>query len=493
MTKENQDTILSQDIDQQYIQQWVAVQNRLKSAIGASAFDNWIAPLQLHDVGKNNVVLTTSQGYLCDWINNQYGKRIREFWLSENPNITHVDIIVDEQAKPRKISYKNTIAPKYQKNTPPRLNTQSPKPTLPKQPHQSIPQPRVGNGYHKHKESMIGFHIKDEMNFNNFFVNNTNESAWRSCKSLEDGAMRYNPIYIYGQSGVGKTHLLNAVAHHMQQKSHAKIIIVTSDQFMYYFVRSLQQKEAIAFKEELRCADYLFIDDVQFLNTNPNILLEFTHTLNSLLDRNKQIIVTGDRPPQELQDLDTRTRTRLAGGLVVEIEAPDVDLCTKIIRHKAKVFQWDIEPQAEEYLAYKFKSSLRELSGALNRLHHLQSFANNAKITLETCEKQVKDIISAPDKRISIEDIQDIVSEHYGIRRIEMQSARKNRDVVRPRQIAMYLSKQMTARSLPEIGRKFGGRDHSTVIYGIRRIEELLAKDAFFREELSHIRRIIEE
>ena len=477
-------------LDDITIKQWTIVKSRLRSTIGASAFKNWIVPLEFKGIKNNHVVLFAQQKYLRDWVANQYTKCILEFWLLENNHIQNVDIITKIEKNIKTIATQKHNPYAYQKSQEDKLTNKlsfysHKKPT--KTYNKDIDSK-------KYNHQMIKSHIKEQMSFDNFFVNHTNEMAWRSCKALEDAETHYNPLYIYGKSGVGKTHLLNAVAfHHSQYHPNLKLMILTSDQFMYYFVRALQQKEAIAFKDTLRQADYLLIDDIQFLNNSTNILLEFTHTLNFLLDRNKQIIVTGDRPPHELDNIDMRIRSRLASGLATEIIQPDIALCLEVIHSETNLAQWDMCDEVKDFLARKFNGSIRELRGALNRLITLRRLQNKENLTLEECQQHIKDIISSPEKRITIEDIQRTVSDHFGIRKIEMQSARKSRDVVRPRQIAMYLAKQMTARSLPEIGRKFGGRDHSTVIYGIRRIEEQIAKDKYLNDEVSYIRKIIEE
>ena len=302
----------------------------------------------------------------------------------------------------------------------------------------------------------------------------------------------FNPLFLYGGVGLGKTHLMHAVAWHIRESAPAPpVLYLSAEKFMYRFVRALRFQDTMAFKEQFRSVDVLMIDDVQFIAGKDATQEEFFHTFNALVDQGKQIIISADKSPADLQGMEERLRSRLGCGLVADIHATTYELRLGIIAAKIEQMKVEVPRKVSEFLAHKITSNVRELEGALNRVvAHAQLVGRD--ITLESTQEVLHDLLRANDRRITIEEIQKKVAEHYNIRVADMHSARRARQVARPRQVAMYLAKQLTARSLPEIGRKFGGRDHTTVMHAVKKIEELSAGDSSFAEDVELLRRMIE-
>ena len=306
----------------------------------------------------------------------------------------------------------------------------------------------------------------------------------------------YNPLYLHAGVGLGKTHLLHAIGHEARRNGR-RVIYLTADRFMYGFVAALKAQTALAFKERLRGIDLLILDDVQFIQGS-SIQQEFGHTLNSLIDSGRQIVVASDRPPTELESLDERVRSRLAGGLVVEIGALDEQLRASILAARVSTVKmphagFDVGPAVIAYVARAIAANGRDLEGAVNRLLAHATLTGSA-ITLETAEIAIRDLVrNREPKRVKIEDIQKLVARHYNVSRSDILSERRTAAVVKPRQIAMYLAKVLTLRSLPEIGRRFGGRDHTTVLHAVRKIEKLLGEDTALNDEVELLKRMLQE
>jgi chromosomal replication initiator protein len=302
----------------------------------------------------------------------------------------------------------------------------------------------------------------------------------------------FNPLYLYGGVGLGKTHLMHAIAWHIRtQNPRRKVIYMSAEKFMYQFVRALRYKDTVAFKEQFRSVDALMIDDVQFIGGKDSTQEEFFHTFNALVDQNRQIIISADKSPSDLQGLEERMRSRLGWGLVADIHPTTYELRLGILQAKAEKLGGQIPSKVLEFLAHKITSNVRELEGALNRIMAHAQLVGRAT-TLEMAQEVLHDLLRANDRRVTIDEIQKRVAEHYNIRLADMHSARRARAVARPRQVAMWLCKQLTPRSLPEIGRKFGGRDHTTVMHAVRRIEELRAADRGMAEDIELLRRMLE-
>ncbi len=301
-----------------------------------------------------------------------------------------------------------------------------------------------------------------------------------------------NPLYLQGGVGLGKTHLMHAIAWHIQKTSpQRKVLYLSAEKFMYQFIKALRSKDAIAFKEQFRSVDVLMIDDVQFISGKDSTQEEFFHTFNALIDQNKQLVISCDRSPSDLDGIEERVRSRLGWGLVADIHCTTYELRLGILQSKiANMPGVEVPPKVLEFLAHKITSNVRELEGALNRVVAHATLVGRA-VTLEATQEVLQDLLRANDRRITIEDIQKQVATHFNIKVSDMHSARRSRSVARPRQVAMYLSKKLTAKSLPEIGRKFGGKDHTTVIHAVRRIEEICGADNEFAQDVELLTRML--
>ena len=308
----------------------------------------------------------------------------------------------------------------------------------------------------------------------------------------EAESVPFNPLFLYGGVGLGKTHLMHAIASHIRKTTpERRVIYLSAEKFMYQFIRAMRFKDTMAFKEQFRSVDVLMIDDVQFFSGKDNTQEEFFHTFNALVDHNRQVIISADKSPNDLEGMEDRMKSRLGWGLVADIHPTIYELRLGILQSKAEQMNFDIPPKVLEFLAHRITSNVRELEGALNRLVAYAKLVGRP-IALDNTQEVLQDILRANDRKVTIEEIQKRVAEHYNIRLGEMFSARRSRAIARPRQVAMYLSKQLTERSLPEIGRKFGGRDHTTVMHAVRKIDELCALDSSFSEDVELLRRMLE-
>jgi chromosomal replication initiator protein len=307
----------------------------------------------------------------------------------------------------------------------------------------------------------------------------------------ESPTVAFNPLFLYGGVGLGKTHLMHAIAWHLLRTApERKVIYLSAERFMYEFVRALRFKDTMAFKEQFRNVDVLMIDDVQFISGKESTQEEFFHTFNTLVDQNHQVIVSADKSPADLEGMEDRLKSRLGWGLVADIHPTSYELRLSILMTKVESQSVPVPTKVLEFLAHKITSNVRELEGALNRLIAHASLIGGT-ITLESAQEVLRDLLKSYDKYLSIEDIQKKVAEHFNIKLADMHSPRRARALARPRQVAMYLSKQLTSRSLPEIGRKFGGRDHTTVMHGVKKIEELLQLDPGLEEEIDLLTRAL--
>ena len=347
-------------------------------------------------------------------------------------------------------------------------------------------------------DGLAGSPLDRRMTFATFLVGRSNQlahaSALRLAKSAPGEPLLYNPLYIHASVGLGKTHLIQAVANEAADQGR-RVIYLTAEKFMYGFVAALKAQTAIAFKERLRAIDVLVIDDVQFLQ-GKSIQQEFCHTLNALIDAGRQIVIAADRPPADLESLEERVRSRLAGGLCVEMGALDEQLRIKILETRIAVARlsqpsFDVPAPVVAFVARSIQTNGRDLDGAVNRLL-AHAMLSGVPLTIETSEAAIRDLVRTREpKRVKIEDIQKLVATHYNVSRADILSSRRTATVVRPRQIAMYLSKVLTLRSLPEIGRRFGGRDHTTVLHAVRKIEGLTLKDGMLSEEIELLKRML--
>jgi len=460
-------------------EEWARVRGRLRAEVGDAAFRSWLKPLTL--VGAKNGVarMSVPTRFMRDWVVSNYAERIRILWQDEDVGIERVEIVVQPPPRP---APKPDCAPKAAESRPPRQPVAAP-----------AVAPAVARNEADNSYRDLSAPLDRRFTFEDFVVGKPNELAYAAARRVaEAGSVPFNPLFLYGPVGLGKTHLMHAIAWEIGARyPKRRIIYLSAEKFMYQFVRALRTKDTVAFKDQFRSVDVLMIDDVQFIGGREATQEEFFHTFNALVDQNRQVVISADKSPSDLEGVEERMRSRLGWGLVADIHPTTYELRLGILQAKAEKTEPEIPAKVLEFLAHKITSNVRELEGALNRIVANATLVGRP-ITLESSRELLHDLLRANDRRVTIEEIQKRVSEHFNVRVTDMHSARRARAVARPRQVAMYLSKQLTARSLPEIGRKFGGRDHTTVMHAVRKIEELKSTDPGFAEDIELLRRMLE-
>jgi chromosomal replication initiator protein len=390
-------------------------------------------------------------------------------WCNENDSVQSVDISIFTDRAQKAAAAPETIAPVIQKSS--KILTTS-----------------------MSQAAQISASLDKRFTFNKFVVGKPNEFAYAAARRVAETltSTPFNPLFLYGGVGLGKTHLMHSIAWHIREQTpHRNVIYLSAEKFMYRFIRALREQTTVDFKEQFRSVDVLMIDDVQFIAGKDSTQEEFFHTFNALVDEGRQIVLSADKSPSDIEGMEERLVSRLNCGLVADIHATTYELRLGILQSKAQQFSIQIPPKILEFLAYKITANVRELEGALNRVvAHSQLVGRD--ITLEATQDVLHDLLRANDRRVTIEEIQKQVASHFNIRMADMHSARRARSVARPRQVAMYLAKQLTSRSLPEIGRKFGGRDHTTVMHAVRKVDELREHDPNFAEDVELLKRMLE-
>jgi len=466
--------------------QWDRVCRRLRAEIGEDVYTSWFTSIALEPVVGESLRLSVPTRFLRNWIQSHYGERLLTLCSEEFPDVRRVDLVVRTTltrvtADPARTPRAEAAAQSGDRGI-----------TVGRGMIRSIEEGRIqGSG---------GSPLDPRFTYATFLVGRSNALAHAAARQVVEStpgtAARFNPLYIHSAVGLGKTHLLQAVVW-AGEASGRRMLYLTAEKFMYGFVAALKSQSAIAFKEALRGIEVLVIDDLQFLQ-GPKVQLEFCHTLNALVDAGRQVVIAADRPPAELESLEERVRSRLAAGLVVEIAPLESDLRQRILESriaalKAQHPDFDVPPLVLQHVSQQVTQNGRDLDGAVNRLlAHNQ--LSGRPVTLEMAEEVIRDLIRPADpRRIRVEDILRIVAKHYGVSRADLLSSRRTANVVRPRQIAMYLAKTLTLRSLPEIGRRFGGRDHTTVLHAVRKIEGLVQGDKGLAEEIDALKRLLQE
>lgn len=453
---------------------WARVRSRLQTEVGDIEYRTWLRQMALAGRDGDEVTLHLPTRFLRDWVRSHYGDRLAELFRAEDQSVQHVDIRVGGVVTQ---SESSVAAP---------VVKLADKPTVKAAAIDHRPDPRAD----------LVAPLDRRFTFDSFVVGKPNEFAYACARRVAEhpASPGFNPLFLYGGVGLGKTHLMHAIAWSVSKHpdgSAASVAYMSAEKFMYRFISAIRNQQTIEFKEQLRSVDVLMIDDLQFLIGKDNTQEEFFYTFNALVDAGKQIVVSADQSPSDLSGLEARLRTRLGCGMVADIHATTFELRISILESKAQLAGIKVIPKVLEFLAHKITSNVRELEGALNRLiAHANLFGR--PVTLETTQEVLHDILKAYDRRVSIEEIQKRVAEKWNIRLTDMSSARRARAVARPRQVAMYLAKQLTSRSLPEIGRMFGNRDHTTVMHAVSRINELMERDTAFAEEVELLRRMLE-
>ena len=474
---------------------WARIRGRLRAEFGDAAYRNWLRALTLDELRDGTVRIAAPTRFKRDWIDNHFGEQLRKLWQAEDETVRRVEIIVQPERAGHPVSDADESADADAPETPEQAAGAHSAPALAqRRPGLSPAAPLSAPAEADVAERVDAFsaRLDPRSTFENFIVGKPNELAYAAARQVAEASnVRFNPLFLYGGVGLGKTHLMHAIAWHIRKRQPTrKVVYLSAERFMYEFIRALRIKETVAFKERFRSIDVLMVDDVQFFSGKDSTQEEFFHTFNALVDQNRQVVISADKSPNDLT-VEERVKSRLAWGLVADIHPTTYELRLGILQSKAEQAQAKVPPNVLEFLAHRIASNVRELEGALTRLLAHADFIGRP-ITLDSAQEVLKDLLRANNRQVTIEEIQKRVAEHYNIKFGDMHSPRRARAVARPRQVAMYLAKALTSRSLPEIGRKFGGRDHTTVMHAVRKVEELRATDPNFNEDVELLRRMIE-
>ncbi len=486
-----------------YEEAWARVRGRLRVEAGEAAYGSWLKPLTLVGVNGGAVRMAVPTRFMRDWVLGNYKDVLLTLWRQEDESILNAEVVV--QPPPRR-SDKSDPRAVHSTPTPartPRARVDaagtaaaatSANGTGPRE--HNAGDHRAGDhraGDPKVGHPDVGAPLDSRLTFDNFVVGKSNEFAYAAARRVADApAVPFNPLFLYGSSGLGKTHLMHAIAWEIRARApQRRVIYLSAEKFMYEFVRAVRTKDTMAFKDQFRSVDVLMIDDLHCIAGREMTQEEFFHTFNALVDQNRQVVISADKSPSDLDGVEERMRSRLGWGLVADIHPTTYELRLGILQAKAERASVEVPVKVLEFLAHKITSNVRELEGALIRIvAHAELIGR--PITMETTQEVLQDLLRSHDRKVTIDEIQKRVAEHFNIRITDMHSARRARAVARPRQVAMYLAKQLTSRSLPEIGRKFGGRDHTTVMHAVRKIDELKLGDPGFAEDVDLLRRMLE-
>ncbi len=453
-------------------EKWRRVQARLRASVGEKVYSSWFTRLKIDRFDSGKLVLSLPTRFLCNWIKSHYLDKLLGLWREEIGQIGQIEIFVRQYGQ----SSENNEAKETEQLS-----------ARPVSSGNALEEQRADGSWRAILRQGNGNGINSAMTFGSYVVGDSNELSCVAAKrAVIDGrgaTSGFNPLYIHGSVGVGKTHLLNAIAGEICARSpDLNVLFLSAERFMFSFVAALRSRDTLAFKNYLREVDVLLIDDMQFLR-GPTVQREFCHTFNELVDARRQVVVAGDLPPAELNRLDTRMRSRLTGGLVTHIANPDFAQRKAILEKKIEDMQqktpdFNLPEETIIFIARQIKGSGRDMLGALNRLAAMWDLAQG-HITPELAARAIRDMVAGHvPEQVLIDDIHRAVMDHFKISKTELLSTRRHRSIARPRQIAMFLAKELTTRSLPEIGRRFGGKDHTTVLYAVRRIKTLMKDDS---------------
>jgi chromosomal replication initiator protein len=468
---------------------WLRVKQRLRAAVGEEVFKSWFASMELSSIEGEMVRLSVPTKFLRSWVQSHYVEKLLACWKAELPAVARIDLVH------RSAVLRNTsVKPK------PSEPAEAPREIRNTASERSDARAAQLPAQAAH-EALGGSPLDPRLSFETFVVGRSNTLAHAAAKQValarRGEPVMFNPLYVHAGVGLGKTHLLQAIAWGGNGVPDRKVLYLTAEKFMYGFVAALKAQTALAFKEALRGIDVLVIDDLQFLQ-GKSTQVEFCHTLNALIDAGRQVVIAADRPPSDLESLDDRVRSRLAGGLVVEMGSLEEELRFEILKSRVAAARthhagFDVPQAVLTFVAKTITHNGRDLDGALNRLL-AHNKLTGLPVTMDMAERAVRDLVRPQEpKRVKIEDIQRVVARQYNVSRSDLLSSRRTANVVRPRQIAMYLAKTLTLRSLPEIGRRFGGRDHTTVLHAVRKIEGLVGNDTMLSEEIELLKRLLQE
>ncbi|MEC7763157.1 MAG: chromosomal replication initiator protein DnaA [Pseudomonadota bacterium] len=453
---------------------WGQVRERLERSVGQNNYRNWIEPLEFADLDGGVATFLVPTNFMGNWVQRNFGEQILQHMANAGAKVSRLEFVVPRVGE--------TTRPATSQDAPAPANGNA---------RPAAAKPAAG-------DDLPGAPLDKRFTFDNFVVGKPNELAHAAARRVaEGGPVTFNPLFLYGGVGLGKTHLMHAIAHEMTERQpELRVLYLSAEQFMYRFVQALREKQMMDFKHMFRSVDVLMVDDVQFIAGKDSTQEEFFHTFNALIDQNKQIIISADRAPGEIKDLEERIKSRLQCGLVVDLHPTDYELRLGVLQSKVAVYRetypdLSIADGVLEFLAHRITTNVRVLEGALMRLFAFASLVGG-EITLDRAQECLTDVLRASDRKVTVEEIQRKVAEHYGIRLSDLIGPKRLRSIARPRQVAMKLSKDLTTRSYPDIGRRFGGRDHSTVMHAVKRVEELVGSDHQIAEDVDLLRKALE-
>ena len=460
------DNLLSKEIkttsvaEEENFLSWSDSLKNFQTFFGKDIFESWLVNINLKKEFNDYVILSAPTRFVRDWIVSRYADKILDVIKKSKPSIQRIEFTIEEQQQ-------KTDKEGFQKNV--KISS-------------------IENSILNYNRFNLNY------SFENFMVGESNELAFTAAKKACSDSSHYNPLFIYSSVGMGKTHLLNAIG--IEVGANKKVMFISAERFMYHFIKSLKSNDMVRFKDFFRTANVFIIDDIQFVGGKEVMQEEFFHTFNSLMERGSQIVISSDRAPSKLDKIQERIRSRLSGGLVIDIQPPDLNLRVKILKRKFEEIKknfnenYNLDDEVINFLATEVTSSIREMVGALNRVLAFTKI-NTKSPSIYECKRILKDFINYENKSVNVESIINIVAAHFNLSIQEMLSHRRSRSLARPRQIAMYLSKQYTTNSLPDIGRKFSDRDHTTVIHAVKKIDELIGKDNEIKENVIEIKKKI--
>ena len=444
---------------------WSLIQSDLKIKLGIDVYDSWIKKIRLFEEFNNYILLAVPTRFIRDWITSRYLDQILQTIKKHKKEIIRIEFKIIENKD-------NTFINSNNKNKISDVENIS----------------FIKDSYLQYNR------IDPNKRFENFLIGSSNKIAFEASLKVSENISYYNPLYVYGGVGLGKTHLLNSIGHEMNKNK--KVMFISAERFMYQFVKSIKSNDMVKFKEYFRNTDVLIIDDIQFMNGKEAMQEEFFHTFNALLEKGSQIIVSADRPPNKLIRIQERIKSRFSGGLVVDIQKPEYDLRKKILNYKIDELmslysgKLDISEEIKDFISTKITTNVRELVGAVNRIVSFSRIYNKLPNLAET-KVVLKDLLNLNENAVTIDSIQTIVCKFFKISKNEMLSSRRSRYLVRPRQTAIYLTKLLTTKSLPEIGREFSNRDHTTIIHSVKTIEQLKEKNPDMKDNINKLKNII--
>ena len=451
---------------------WQRISHRLKSDLGEAKWKAWIKPLAVESVQDGVLLVRAETPFMRDRVLSNYAEKLRMLAKIEFSNVEAVDVVLATAQTASQAAVRTGAANDF----PPRLTSAA------LQTETALTTTGSVEG------------LDSRLTFDNFIVGAPNQLAYAIAKRVAESAeATYNPLFLYGGVGLGKTHLMHAIAWEINHRQpHRKVMYLSAEKFMYRFIRALRFRDMMSFKEQFRSVDVLMIDDVQFISGKDSTQEEFFHTFNALVEDGRQVVLSADKSPTDLSGMEERLRSRLGWGMVADIHPADYELRLGILQARRDKSGIDVSDKVLDFLARKITSNIREIEGAFNRIVAHATLVGR-EITVETSRELLADLLRASSRRITVDEIQKQVASHFHIRVADMFSARRSRQIARPRQIAMYLAKNLTSLSYPEIGRRFGNRDHTTIMHAVRKIEDLMLTEPELADDVNLLRSVLSD